>query len=454
MSPARESRALLDTVLDGIGQPFYIVDGQWRITFYNRHCADHLGWTEDMIGRRVWDLYPQDRDAERGLILQKAMASRAVMDGEALSLSGRYVAYRIFPVDDGIGVFFRDVTDRREAEARRDEALAEVRRRTGELEAVLQTVPTAVWFTYEGAPGGVTGNWRAAELLRLPHDGEISTAALARLRPEVRILRKGTPVGPDDFPVERAMRGEELRDELYEIEFAPGDRRILLVRGTPLRGPDGALHGAVCAAADVTERHRYEDHLRLLVDELNHRVKNTLAIVQGIASLTLANVAPAIRADFERRLLALSAVHDLLTRARWEGVKLGALVQALLAAHADAARERIRFTGDDLTLAPKPAVALSLALNELATNALKYGALSSPAGRVALAATVSGNRLQLRWQEDGGPPVAPPTHVGFGTRILQQGLARELGGEVKLDYRPQGLVCTIDADLARTRAAS
>ena len=454
MLPTRESQALLDTILDGIGQPFYIVDGQWRIRLYNRHCAHHLGWTADMVGRRVWDLYPQDRDAERGQILQKAMASRRVMAGEAMSLSGRYVAYRIFPVDDGIGVLFRDVTDRREAEARRDEALAEVRRRTGELEAVLQTVPTAVWFTYEGAPGGVTGNLRAAELLRLPHHGDVSMAALTRLRPEARILRKGTPVGPDDFPIERAMRGEELRDELYEIEFAPGDRRIVLVRGTPLRGPDGALHGAVCAAADVTERHRYEDHLRLLVDELNHRVKNTLAIVQGIASLTLADVAPAIRADFERRLLALSAVHDLLTRTRWEGVQLGALVQAVLAAHADDTRERIRFSGDDLTLAPKAAVALSLALNELATNALKYGALSSPAGHVALTAALAGDRLRLRWQEDGGPPVAPPTRRGFGTRILQEGLAHELGGEVKLDYRPQGLACTIDANLAAARAAS
>jgi len=199
----------------------------------------------------------------------------------------------------------------------------------------------------------------------------------------------------------------------------------------------------VAAAADVTERLRYEDHLKLLLNELNHRVKNTLAIVQSIATLTLKDVEPAARAAFEERLLNLSAVHNLLTDASWNSTSLASVVRTSMRA----ARERVSYDGDDLRLRPKSAVALSMALHELGTNTLKYGALSTGHGRVSVQWTTDGGRFRLRWKETGGPPVSPPAHRGFGSRMIERGLATELQGEVRIDWQPQGVVCTIDAPI-------
>jgi two-component sensor histidine kinase len=218
---------------------------------------------------------------------------------------------------------------------------------------------------------------------------------------------------------------------------------MLLLRAAPLRSKAGELQGAVCAAADVTERHRYEDHLKLLLNELNHRVKNTLAIVQSIAALTLKDIDAGARAAFEERLLTLSAVHSLLTDESWQGASIASVVGASLRT----ARERVSFGGDDLQLKPKSAVALSMALNELGTNALKYGALSSEHGTVAVHWTTDSGRFRLRWEETGGPTVAEPSRRGFGSRLIERGLAAELQGEVRIDWRPEGVVCTIDAPL-------
>jgi two-component sensor histidine kinase len=201
----------------------------------------------------------------------------------------------------------------------------------------------------------------------------------------------------------------------------------------------------------VTERLRYEDHLKLLLNELNHRVKNTLAIVQSIAALTLKDSDATARADFEQRLLALSAVHDLLTDENWDGARLLAVTQASLKAHLGGLRERISFSGEDFRIRPKSAVAISIALHELGTNAVKYGALSSERGSVAVRWTINNGRFRLTWEEIGGPPVHPPTGKGFGSRMIERGLAVELQGTARIDYRPTGVVCAIDAPLAAIR---
>ena len=440
MPAERDAETLLATILEGIGQPFYAVDGTWRIFLYNRDAAEHFGRTaEQMIGTTLWDHFPQDRDAERGRILQDAMARRAAVKGEALSMVGRYVSYVIFPLGDGLGVLIRDVTDRREAESRRQQAEEALRKRSAELEAVLETIPTAVWFTTDRDMRQVIGNRRAIELLRLPREVDLSNALT---RPSgFTVLRDGVEVPPHERPLHRAAQGETVTNELFEVRFDNGDRRMLLLRAAPLRNKAGELQGAVCAAADVTERHRHEDHLRLLLNELNHRVKNTLAIVQSIAALTLKDTDAATRAAFEERLLTLSAAHNLLTDESWQGADIASVVRASLRT----ARERISFGGEALRLRPKSAVALSMALHELGTNALKYGALSREGGAVSVHWTVRDGRFRLRWEETGGPAVSTPGHRGFGSRMIERGLATELQGEVRIDWRPEGVVCTIDA---------
>lgn len=205
---------------------------------------------------------------------------------------------------------------------------------------------------------------------------------------------------------------------------------------------------------DVTDRRRAEELQRLMINELNHRVKNTLATVQSVAGQTLRNADDLedARDALTRRLLALARGHDILTRESWDGAELVDIVSSVVAAHGEA--ERFLVEGPAVRLAPKATLALSMALHELMTNAAKYGALSNADGRVRLvwrrAKGDPGERLQLRWEEIDGPPVSTPKRQGFGTRLITGGLARELGGEVRLDYPPGGVVCEIDAQLSRT----
>lgn len=442
MASEPDAKTLLDTILDGIGQPFYAVDGNWRIYLYNRDAARHFGRSaEQMIGTMLWDNFPQDIEAERGRILRDAMAGRQIVRGETMSLVGRYVSYVIFPLAGGLGVVFRDVTDRRNAERQRELAEEALRKRSAELEAVLETIPTAVWFTTDPELRIVVANRRATELLRTAREADLSST-LNQPR-HFAVFRDNKPVPPEARPLHRAARGEVVTDELLEVRFGKDDSRMILMRAAPLRSEAGELQGAVAAAADVTERHRHEDHLQLLVNELNHRVKNTLAIVQSIASLTLKDIDPAVRAAFEERLLTLSAAHSLLTDESWDGAHLAAVARASLRA----GRGRISFVGEDLRLRPKSAVALAMALHELGINALKYGALSVEQGSVVVRWSTGDGRFRLHWEERGGPPVLPPVRRGFGSRMIERGLAAELRGEARIEWRSEGVVCTIDAPL-------
>lgn len=214
----------------------------------------------------------------------------------------------------------------------------------------------------------------------------------------------------------------------------------------------GRPTGLNAIARDITEAKRAEAHLRLLVDELNHRVKNTLAIVQGIAQQTFKDGAdPAIaRRAFEGRLAALSEAHNLLTREHWDRVSITQIIGDAVAPHGGEAG-RFTLDGPDLPIQPKTAISLALAIHELATNAVKHGALSLPAGHVdirwARTDATGSPRLTLCWEEQGGPPVATPARRGFGTRMIERGLAAELTGTVAIDFRPEGLVCTVDAPL-------
>ena len=189
----------------------------------------------------------------------------------------------------------------------------------------------------------------------------------------------------------------------------------------------------------------------LLIHELNHRVKNTLAIVQAIAHQSFKGEALSIsaRRAFEGRLAALSAAHNLLTRQNWEGASIRQVLDEGLAAYRSS--DRISLSGPDLPLGPKPAVSLAMAVHELATNAVKYGALSNEQGRIEIDWAVEAGRLRWTWRERGGPNVARPQRRGFGSRMIERGLAAELRGEVRLDFAEDGLVCTLSSPLPAER---
>ncbi len=223
---------------------------------------------------------------------------------------------------------------------------------------------------------------------------------------------------------------------------------------------EGRPTGLHAIGRDMTEAKRAETHLRLLIDELNHRVKNTLAIVQGIVQQTFKATADpaAARAAFEGRIAALSEAHNLLTREHWSPVSMRQIIRDAIAPHSGPDGEAPRFDldGPDFTIAPRTAISLALVCHELATNAVKHGALSRPGGTVrirwAIETGEQGRRLHLEWVEQGGPPVKPPSRRGFGTRMIERGLAAEFGGTVRIEFAPGGLRCTVDAPLREVHA--
>ncbi len=220
----------------------------------------------------------------------------------------------------------------------------------------------------------------------------------------------------------------------------------------PVRNEQGKVVQNFVSLVDITRFQTAKNNASMLIDELNHRVKNTLATVQSIVTQAVRNSSDplVIRESIETRIAALSRSHDLLGRNSWEGTGLRDLLREALApfVEIEGSAGRISIEGEDLQLSPKATLALGIAFNELATNAVKYGALLSEGGSISIKWTIetnpNGRLLCLQWRESGGPKVAEPRHRGFGSRVIEQGLAHELGGKTTLNFHSAGIVCTIE----------
>lgn len=249
-----------------------------------------------------------------------------------------------------------------------------------------------------------------------------------------RVAKALDPVGDGHYDVE------------YRVKQPDGSWRWLSAWGLVEfegGGPDRKPVAIAGASRDLTERKQAEQLQRLLLNELNHRVKNTLATIQAISAQTLrtARDLPSAKEALERRIHAMAQAHDLLTARAWTGANLTDIVARALAAFTPA---QVSVSGVGIDVSPKHALALSMALHELATNATKYGALCGPEGRVEVQWRAQDGVLHLDWRESGGPPVVPPAHEGFGSRLLQL-VIRDLAGETDLNYDASGLRCSFTA---------
>lgn len=261
----------------------------------------------------------------------------------------------------------------------------------------------------------------------------------------------------------------ELLDTVFETGHAVSrfSERVLLQRSgeaveeryldfvyQPIKNDDGKVTNIFVQGSDVTVRVRAENHQRLLVNELNHRVKNTLASVQSIVMQTLRGSHSMEEASgaIGARILALSAAHNILTNENWDGADLSVIVASSVDAFDGPARDRFRIKGPHVRLGPRAALSMSLALHELATNAVKYGSLSNETGFVIIEWSVS-NRgddgaFMLTWSEIGGPSAPVSDRKGFGSRLILRVLPMELGGTAWIDYGPEGFVFTLDTTLS------
>ena len=266
--------------------------------------------------------------------------------------------------------------------------------------------------------------------------------------------------GPDLDRFRRQMAGE-LDAYALEKRYVRKDGSTIWIELSASRVDDAngrPLYG-IRVARDITERKRAEEHQRLLINELNHRVKNSLTTVQSIAFQTLRNSPTPEDAQtaLSSRLIALSKAHDVLTWESWEAAGLHQIVTEAMEPFRAKGENRIQVAGPEVRLPPSMALAIAMALQELATNAVKYGALSNETGKVGLRwsldRTNSPAYLHLRWEESGGPPVRPPSRRGFGTRLIERSLAGDLKGEARIEFATTGLVCTITAPVPDPSAA-
>lgn len=235
--------------------------------------------------------------------------------------------------------------------------------------------------------------------------------------------------------------GEGRYDVEYRVRQPDGTWRWLSAWGIVEFEGEGASRRPIAiagASRDISGVKRAEERQRLLINELNHRVKNMLATVQSVAYQTMKNTddPQAMRQVFDARLMSLARAHDLLTHHHWAGADVAAVVEKALEPFMS---PRIDIKGAPVDISPSQALALSMALHELATNAVKHGSLSLPMGRVQIAWRVEENAFKFTWREVAGPPVQPPTRRGFGTRLLEQGVAADLGGTAKISYSPEGV---------------
>ena len=238
------------------------------------------------------------------------------------------------------------------------------------------------------------------------------------------------------------------------METASGTRWSLWYNTALAFDEAGNWTEAQSSGFDITERKELEEQRQLLIDELNHRVRNTLMVVQGMAyqSFKGEDVPVAPLAAFNARLHALAAAHTALSRSNWTGADMEEAVRRGLAICGEDAA-RVVLEGPALTLRPSVAVALVLVLHELATNAVKYGALSNHAGRIAVRWSMAPDdkgdfALKVEWTEQGGPAVSPPTREGFGSRLITTSIRQQLGGEVTMDFAASGLACRMAFPLA------
>jgi PAS domain S-box-containing protein len=445
----REREEQLSAFISQTTAGFAQVDLDGRFTLVNQRFCEIAGRSaEDLMQLRMQEITHPD-DLPRNL----PMFERAVREGIPYTHEKRYIRPdgAIVWVSNSVAVIRRasgepfgvlavtlDVTERRRAE----EAL-----RKSE-ESLRLAVEGAGMSTWDVDLATRHGHWSGTrfDMLGLPRPADLVGAVedwLDRIheldRPAVeaaveRCFTEGVPF-TIEYRIHRADNGEERWLHSYGNRIVPNP-------GEPPR--------FVGISFDITARKRSEQHQMLLIHELNHRVKNTLAIVQAIAHQSFKGEALSTEArqSFEGRLAALSSAHNLLTRQNWEGATIRQVIDEGMAAYRSG--NRLSVTGPDLPLAPKAAVSLAMAVHELATNAVKYGALSTERGRIAIDWSVDDRRLRWVWRESGGPAVTPPARRGFGSRMIERGLAAELRGEARMDFAPDGLVCALSSPLPAT----
>ena len=434
----------LENLIQALPAAIYTTDAAGRITFYNEAAAELWGCRPELGKSEFcgsWKLYwPDGRAMPHGqcpmaLALKERREVRG-LEAVAERPDGTLVHFVPYPTPlyDDAGILIGavnmliDVSDRKRADV-------DAQR----LAAIVESSEDAI--VSKDLDGTITSWNRGAERVFGYLAEDVIGKPITILIPPDRMNEEPEIIG-------RVRRGERV--DHYDTVRRRKDGSLIDISLTvsPIKDTDGRIIGASKIARDITERKRAQEQQKLLVNEMKHRIKNSLATIQAIATQTL-NQHAKERDAFIARLHALGSAHDLLTSERWETAPLGAIVTQALEPFQEHLHERITIDGPaDIWLDSTKSVLVAMALHELATNAVKYGALSNGSGRVTVAweQLVQANRVKLVWQESGGPEVGPPKQKGFGSHLIERAFACQLGGS-ELMFSPQGLSCTLEVAL-------
>lgn len=416
----------------------------WAYEEVNRAWYTLTGLPEgSAVGRSVRDVLPGVEEEwidEFAAVVETGEARRFT---RRVGMLGRWYEGIVRPVgEDRFTVIFLDVSDR----LAKEEAL---RNNEARVRTLVDSMPIGVALAE--APSGriLIANRRLGRLLGVERGSlpAISDALFAGLRED------GAPMARDDHPLARIASGATDTASMEMRTGRPEDGgRWIEVQGSAVKDGHGRTVAAVVAVSDIEGRKRDDEQRTLLNHELAHRLKNTLAVVQSIATQTLRGAPDLVtaRASLGQRIRTLSQAHDILLAGRRDAGSVEAILRAAVAPHDP--DERIVLRGPAVMIGPKASLSLALIGHELATNAVKYGALSMQGGLVEAEWTVGEAQdgmsvLKFDWRETGGPNVAPPAQKGFGTRLIEMGLPGSASGSVVIHYEPAGLHCHLQARL-------
>ncbi len=431
----------------------WIKDDAGRYIFANEAAFRAFGSSqEQLIGRTDDDIFPREtaqqfreNDARAHKDAGGARVVEALWQSDGL-LHHSIVSKFAIPDPDGVltGGVAIDVTDHHAAETRIAVLNEDLKNRLEEQEALLDALPVGVFIARDRECTEILSNKTGASMLALPEGSNVSKTGRNAGALPFKVYSGGQEFASHELPMQRCARlGTPIHGEEMEVVFTDGRTMTLHESVSPLFAGNGSVRGCVGVFVDITERKQTERQKNLFIDELNHRVKNTLAIVQSIASQTLrqTNEPKAFNSAFVGRLDALARAHSLLTTALWQGVDLADLVAVALSPFENF-KGQVAVQGPSIVIRPNGAVTLALVLHELATNAAKYGALSTTSGKVAIAWIKEGGSISLHWSETGGPPVGEPARKGFGSRLIAAS-ASQLGGTANVAYAQDGVKATL-----------
>ncbi|MGJ0394460.1 MAG: HWE histidine kinase domain-containing protein [Methylocystis sp.] len=317
------------------------------------------------------------------------------------------------------------------------------------LRAIIDALPVGVLIAE--APSGriLVGNAALETIRRGP---VIYSEGLGKLSHWVAVHESGEPVQEREYPLARALAGEDRPTLECRHQRADGTWGWISIVGAPIRDATGEIIAAIVAVTDIDELKSADEHRRLMNLELHHRVNNSLAMIQGVANITARTATDftSFRNSFSDRIQCLSRLSTLLVQKSWARTPMKELTTTALACDSLALRDRISMSGEDVELRSEVALALGMAMHELLSNAERHGALSAEQGHVNIEWRIAddeGKRLRVDWTEQGGPPITPPQRTGVGQYLMKTVLARQFGGDIEIAFEPDGVRATITAEV-------